>query len=381
MTENEHRLRAAMNNLILMITLNEQFRLGVEDFEALLSISDFEKWIFEQPTKMSKYAEAKEGLYASIDNLKNTFGKDIIAEAYDAFKAALADDAFRADANITATLSMSEAAAMFNTVFRRMKDLAADLPDEADGYTVLIHLIREIKNPGCESEDDPEVCPYCNGNPTRTPKADFFGKNCDDTDGYVFACECGAYAYIGKNGKIIGTMADAELHSQRRSIRKLVFELCALAGLTVYEGCRWLSWATGTPMHSMQDIERMSEDDCRNVISAYDKIKERIRALNPEYPHTHGELMRFLEDGGRMMVLNAYGYKYGRIFVPIKVGSEVIRVRYNKVVQEVMLPKDLDYTFDGGYMTISHPSGKREKYKLFTKEQRAELDKEDEKDE
>ena len=197
----------------------------------------------------------------------------------------------------------------------------------------------------------------------------------------MFACECGAYAYIGKNGKIIGTMADAELHSQRRSIRKLVFELCALAGLTVYEGCRWLSWATGTPMHSMQDIERMSEDDCRNVISAYDKIKERIRALNPEYPHTHGELMRFLEDGGRMMVLNAYGYKYGRIFVPIKVGSEVIRVRYNKVVQEVMLPKDLDYTFDGGYMTISHPSGKREKYKLFTKEQRAELYKEDEKDE
>ena len=81
------------------------------------------------------------------------------------------------------------------------------------------------------------------------------------------------------------------------------------------------------------------------------------------------------------MVLNAYGYKYGRIFVPIKVGSEVIRVRYNKVVQEVMLPKDLDYTFDGGYMTISHPSGKREKYKLFTKEQRAELYKEDEKDE
>lgn len=34
MTETEHRLRVAMNNLILMIALNEQFRLGVEDFEA-----------------------------------------------------------------------------------------------------------------------------------------------------------------------------------------------------------------------------------------------------------------------------------------------------------------------------------------------------------
>mgnify|MGYP001668145924 CR=1 FL=1 len=380
MTENEHRLRVAMNNLILMIALNEQFRLGIEDFEALLSISDFEKRIFEQPTRMSKFTEAKDGLYASIDNLKNTFGKDIIAEAYDAFKAALSDDAFRADANITATLSMSEAAAMFNTVFQRMKDLAADLPDETDGYSVLIHLTREIKNPGYKPEDNHDVCPYCNGIPTRTPKADFFGKNCDDTDGYVFACECGAYAYIGKNGKIIGTMADAELHGQRKSIRKLVFELCALVGLTVYEGCRWLSWASGTPMHSMQDIERMSEDDYRNAISAYDKVKERVRALNPEYPHTHRELMRFLEDGGRMMVLNAYGYKYGRVFVPINVGSEAIRVRYNKVVQEIMLPKDLDYSFDGGFMTITHPSGKREKYKLFTKEHRTELYKEDEKD-
>lgn len=378
MTENEHRLRVAMNNLILMIALNEQFRLGIKDFEALLSISDFEKRIFEQPTRMSKFTEAKDGLYASIDNLKNTFGKDIIAEAYDAFKAALSDDAFRADANITATLSMSEAAAMFNTVFQRMKDLAADLPDETDGYTVLIHLIREIKDPAYKPEEDPDVCPYCNGIPTRTPKADFFGKNCDDTDGYVFACECGAYAYIGKNGKIIGTMADADLHSQRKNIRRLVFELCALAGLTVYEGCRWLSWASGTPMHSMQDIERMSADDCRNAISAYDGVKERVRAMNPEYPHTHGELIRFLEDGGRMMVQNAYGYKYGRVFVPIKVGSEAIRVRYNKVVQEIMLPKDLDYSFDGGVMTITHPSGKREKYKLFTKEQRTELYKEGE---
>lgn len=228
------------------------------------------------------------------------------------------------------------------------------------------------------TEVDPDVCPYCNGIPTRTPKADFFGKNCDDTDGYVFACECGAYAHIGKNGQIIGTMADAELHSKRRNIRRLVFELSALAGLTVYEGCRWLSWASGTPIHSMQDIERMSDDDCRNAISAYDRVKDRVRAMNPEYPHTHGELMRFLENGGRMMVQNAYGYKYGRVFVPIKVGGEAIRVRYNKVVQEVMLPKDLDYLFDGCMMTITHPSGKREKYKLFTKEQRTELYKEDE---
>lgn len=380
MTETEHRLRVAMNNLILMIALNEQFRLGVEDFEALLSISDFEKRMFEQPTAMAKFAAAKDDLYASIDNLKNTYGKDIITEAYDAFKAALSDEGFCADAGIAQTLSMSEAAAMFNTVFQRMKDLASDLPDEADGYTVLIHLIREIKEPAYEQGEDPDVCPYCNGIPTRMPKGEFFGKNCDDTDGYVFACECGAYAYIGKNGRILGTMADAELHNQRKNIRRLVFELCALVGLTVYEGCRWLTWATGTQMHNIQDVERLSADDCRNVISAYDKVKDRIRAMNPEYPHTHGELMRFLEDGGRMMVQNAYGYKYGRVFVPLKVGGEAVRVRYNKVVQEIMLPKDLDYSFDGGLVTIMHPSGKREKYKLFTKEHRAELYKEDEED-
>ncbi len=269
---------------------------------------------------------------------------------------------------------------MFNMVFQHMKDLASDLPDETDGYTVLIHLLREMREPAFAQEENPEVCPYCNGIPTRTPKGEFFGKNCDDTDGYVLACECGAYAYIGKNGKILGTMADAELHSQRKNIRKIIFELCALAGLTVYESCRWLSWVSGTSMHNIQDIERLSGDACLNIVTAYDRAKVRIRAISPEYPHTHGELMRFLEEGGRMMVLNAYGYKYGRVFVPIKVGSEAVRIRYNKVVQEVMLPKDLDYSFDGGVVTITHPSGKREKYKLFTKAQRTELYKKEKED-
>lgn len=74
-----------------------------------------------------------------------------------------------------------------------------------------------------------------------------------------------------------------------------------------------------------------------------------------------------------MMAQNAFGYRYGRLLIPILTGSEAIRIRYQKGIQEVMLPKGLEYRFEGDQMMLLHPSGKREKYKLFTKEQRLEL--------
>lgn len=90
--------------------------------------------------------------------------------------------------------------------------------------------------------------------------------------------------------------------------------------------------------------------------------------------------MTFLDEGGRFSALNAYGYKNGRLFVPIKVGNEAVRVRFRKTVQDIMLPKELEYQFNGQQFSLCHPTGKREKFKLFSKEQRLMLYKEDDKD-
>ena len=42
MLKEEHELRNAANNLILVLTVNEQIKQGLESFNALLSMSDFE---------------------------------------------------------------------------------------------------------------------------------------------------------------------------------------------------------------------------------------------------------------------------------------------------------------------------------------------------
>ena len=373
MTDTERDLRTAMNNLLCMITLSGRMNQTLKELEALFAVSDFEKRIFEQPQQMRGYAEAKAMLYGAVEQIKATYGKQIISEAYEAFKNALSEPAFCKETGIDIALEKTEAAKLFNDVFNRMVDMENAFPDEADGYLIFVELVREVRSQTTRSDIAADICPYCNGLPSKTAKADFFGENHDDNEGYVWACECGAYAYMNREGNVIGTMADRELHYQRKIVKKILFDLCGTAGMTIYESCRWAAWITGKSLNTVQDVEYLSMEDCDAVRSLYDGVKERLKTKRFQYPHTHGELIKFLEDGGRMMAQNAFGYRYGRLLIPILTGSEAIRIRYQKGIQEVMLPKGLEYRFEGDQMMILHPSGKREKYKLFTKEQRLEL--------
>lgn len=373
MTDTERDLRTAMNNLLCMITLSGRMNQTLKELEALFAVSDFEKRIFEQPQQMRGYAEAKAMLYDAVEQIKATYGKQIISEAYEAFKNALSEPAFCKETGIDIVLEKTEAAKLFNDVFNRMVDMENAFPDEADGYLIFVELVREVRSQTTRSDIAADICPYCNGLPSKTAKADFFGENHDDNEGYVWACECGAYAYMNREGNVIGTMADRELHYQRKIVKKILFDLCGTAGMTIYESCRWAAWITGKSLNTVQDVEYLSMEDCDAVRSLYDGVKERLKTKRFQYPHTHGELIKFLEDGGRMMAQNAFGYRYGRLLIPILTGSEAIRIRYQKGIQEVMLPKGLEYRFEGDQMMILHPSGKREKYKLFTKEQRLEL--------
>ena len=373
MTDTERDLRTAMNNLLCMITLSGRMNQTLKELEALFAVSDFEKRIFEQPQQMRGYAEAKAMLCDAVEQIKATYGKQIISEAYEAFKNALSEPAFCKETGIDIVLEKTEAAKLFNDVFNRMVDMENAFPDEADGYLIFVELVREVRSQTTRSDIAADICPYCNGLPSKTAKADFFGENHDDNEGYVWACECGAYAYMNREGNVIGTMADRELHYQRKIVKKILFDLCGTAGMTIYESCRWAAWITGKSLNTVQDVEYLSMEDCDAVRSLYDGVKERLKSKRFQYPHTHGELIKFLEDGGRMMAQNAFGYRYGRLLIPILTGSEAIRIRYQKGIQEVMLPKGLEYRFEGDQMMILHPSGKREKYKLFTKEQRLEL--------
>ena len=136
MTDTERDLRTAMNNLLCMITLSGRMNQTVKELEALFAVSDFEKRIFEQPQQMRGYAEAKAMLYGAVEQIKATYGKQIISEAYEAFKNALSEPAFCEETGIDIALEKTEAAKLFNDVFNRMVDMESSFPDEADGYVL-----------------------------------------------------------------------------------------------------------------------------------------------------------------------------------------------------------------------------------------------------
>ena len=110
MLKEEHELRKAANNLILVLTINEQIKQGLESFQALLSMSDFEKRTFDNPSSMSAYTAAKEGLQTSFEQFKATYGSAIISAAYEAFKKAISEKEFCVEAGIKSDLTKSEAA-------------------------------------------------------------------------------------------------------------------------------------------------------------------------------------------------------------------------------------------------------------------------------
>jgi len=373
----EQELRNAANNLILVLMINEQLKQGLDSFHALLSMSDYEKRIFENPASMKSFSESKENLVGAIDQFKSTYGSSVISGTYEAFKGALAQPEFCVEAGIKTDLTKSEAATLFNKIFHELSENVQNFPEEADGYAIFIEMVRQSLYPSEKVEPTPDVCTYCGGNPARISKAEFFGESTDDVDGYVWACECGAYAYLSPDGSVVGTIADKALHSSRRRVKSILFELVRLAGITVFEGCKWLSRISEKRITTIQDIEYLNESDCEKAAEGLAAFKKRLKNLNVSYPTNHKELMAFLNDGGRFSAQNAYGYRSGRLFVPIKVGEEAVRVRFRKTVQDIMLPKQLEYQFSGRQFTLNHPTGKREKFMLYAKEQRQALYKED----
>ena len=129
MTDTERDLRTAMNNLLCMITLSGRMNQTVKELEALFAVSDFEKRIFEQPQQMRGYAEAKAMLCDAVEQIKATYGKQIISEAYEAFKNALSEPAFCKETGIDIALEKTEAAKLFNDVFNRMVDMENAFPE------------------------------------------------------------------------------------------------------------------------------------------------------------------------------------------------------------------------------------------------------------
>lgn len=65
------------------------------------------------------------------------------------------------------------------------------------------------------------------------------------------------------------------------------------------------------------------------------------------------------------MVCNAFGFRYGKILIPSEIGAEGIRIYGKKGSFNIGLTDSLRYEFKNDELYIIHPSGKKEKFKMF----------------
>ena len=204
--------------------------------------------------------------------------------------------------------------------------------------------------------------------PAEDFQGDFFGPRSAEGEGYVWGCECGAYAAMSDDGKVLGKLGDTLLHQKRNLLKGAICELCVLAGMTSFESYRWFSIITGRRLDSVADVEYLDLDACNLALRMFICIKQKIQNTRYNYPKDRGELMMFLLDGGRLIVCNAYGFQYGNLIIPAEIGPEGIRIFSKEGKQSISFSDTLQYEFKGDQMFISHPSGRKEKFRMMPSE-------------
>lgn len=374
MKETEIRLRRAVYELMHVVRMNAFMKKAKAELGELLDGSTMSLEIFEGKPGSEKLTEAKSYFEELLQKVKTSYGSEAISAAYNRFKSALDDVEYRKALGIEKELQTAEKSDLFKKVFDIVVPAAEKWDFENDFFSYFIETAKEILMPTGEMNTEQEViCPYCDGMPKRIPKSEFFGPRSADTDGYVWGCECGAYALIGNDGKVAGKLGDTMLHQKRNLVRGVLCELCTLAGMTCYESYRWFSLVTGHKIRSISDVEYMDVDACNLALKLYICVKQKIKGTQYAYPKDRNELFMFFADGGRLMVCNAFGFQHGKLLIPSEIGPEGIRIYGKEGKQSISFADGLQYEFKNDQFYVVHPSGKKEKYRMMPAEIRDDL--------
>lgn len=374
MREAEVRLRKAVNELLRVVRMNAYMKKAQSELNELLDGSTMSLEIFEGKPGSEKLTDAKNYFDELLQKVKASYGSGAISATYNRFKSALDDADYRKTLGVEKELQTAEKSDLFKKVFDIVVPAAEKWDFENDFFSYFIETAKEILMPTGEMNTEQEtVCPYCDGLPKRIPKSEFFGPRSADTDGYVWGCECGAYALMNDDGTIAGKLGDTMLHQKRNLVKGALCELCSLAGMTCYESYRWFSLITGCKLNSIADVEYLDVDKCNLALKLYICVKQRIKEMNYAYPKDRNELFMFFADGGRLMVCNAFGFQYGNLLIPSEIGPEGIRIYGKEGKQSISFADGLQYEFKDDQIFVVHPSGKKEKYRMMPAEIRDEL--------
>lgn len=374
MLETEVKLRKAINELFHIVRMNAFMKKAQTELSELLDFSDYSVMMFEGEPKGERYSEAKAYFESLLNKVKNSYGTDSVSNAYNCFKTALDDEEFLEVLQLEETPSAEDKKEIFCKVFDDFLIAAENWESELDCYSYFIEKVKEILMPINEKDTQREVrCPYCQGEPKILEKSVFFGPQSKDNVGNVYACECGAYALLDDEDKIVGKLGDAILHQNRGNVKQAIFELCKMAGMTLSESFRWFSVITGVRLEKMNDVEYLDSNSCKLAIRLYAYARTLINEQQYSYPKTRDELFMFFVDGGRLSVCNAYGFQSGKLLIPAEVGVDGIKVYGKNGIQSISFSADLDFAFDEDSVYIVHPSKKKEKFRMIPAEMRSDI--------
>ena len=366
MRETELDLRRSLESFLHVVRANSFMKKAQSEFEIMLSNSVYSVAMLEHSENSRKYSEAKDFFNMLLEKIKSSYGQSAVSDVYTSFKSALEDNGFSLELGVTDELSAEEKKEIFKKAFEKLVVKAESWDYKEDFFSYFLETVKEIIMPTEQLNNEvEEICPYCGGIPKRVPKSDFFGLNSSVDGGYVWGCECGAYAEMNEDGAILGKMGDAFLHQKRNMVKQAIFELCRLAGLTLFESLRWFSLVTGRKLECANDTEYLDAESCNIAVRVFLIKKEQLNKTEFSYPNDRNSLFMFFADGGRLMVCNAFGFRYGKILIPSEIGAEGICIYGKKGSFNIGLTDSLRYEFKNDELYIIHPSGKKEKFKMF----------------
>ena len=369
MNEAEIRLKRSVYELFRVVRMNAHMKKAQAELTWLLDGSDVSLEMFEGRPGSEKLEDAKEFFETLLVKVKESYGTRSVAAAYNRFKAAIDDKAYRESLGLTDELTNEDKSTLFKKAFDMVVPAAEKWDFEDDFFSYFIETVKELIMPTGEMDtEQEESCPYCDGTPQKISKGEFFGPRSAEGEGYVWGCECGAYAVMSDDGEVHGKLGDTLLHQKRNLLKGAICELCILAGMTSYESYRWFSIITGQRLNSAADVEYLDLDACNIALRMFICIKQKIQNTEYNYPKDRGELFLFLTDGGRLMVCNAFGFQYGNLIIPSEIGPEGIRIFGKEGKRNISFSDTLQYEFKGDQFFIVHPSGKKEKFRMMPTE-------------
>ena len=374
MKETEIKFRKAVYELFRIIRMNAYMKKAQTEIEELLSGSETALAMYDGAPGAEKLDDAKEHFENLLLKVKESYGNRAISGAYNSFKAVLDDPDFRKELGHEDPFSSAEKSELFKKLFDIAVPRAESWNKDEDYFSFFVEALKEVIMPTEDLNTDPEeVCPYCDGNPRRITKSEFFGPHSGKDEGYVWGCDCGAYAVMNDEGKVLGKLGDAILHQKRSLVKGAMCELCTIAGITCFESYRWFSLITGTKLNSVSDAEYLNVEQCNLALRIFIYAKQKIKEGSFSYPKDRNELLLFFADGGRLVVCNAFGFQYGRLIIPTEIGPGGIRIYGKEGTQTLSFSDELKYEFKDDCFYVLHPSGKKEKYRMFPCDVRAQL--------